>query len=72
MMHVQGTDRRQSMKIVVAIDGSPPAALRRSLAELGYVEGRNVVYEGRWAEAKGGRARELVGGCSAHEAECYQ
>ncbi|MGQ0523134.1 MAG: ABC transporter substrate-binding protein [Betaproteobacteria bacterium] len=41
-------------------DGAPPAALRRSLAELGYVEGRNVVYEGRWAEAKGGRDRELA------------
>jgi len=35
-------------------DGLPPAALRQGLAELGYVEGRNVVYEGRWAEDKSG------------------
>ena len=33
-------------------DGSPPAALRQALAELGYVEGRSVLYEGRWAEGK--------------------
>lgn len=33
-------------------NGLPPAALRDSLAAVGYVEGRNVVYEGRWAEGK--------------------
>jgi len=46
-------------------DGAPPIALRRALAELGYVDGRNVTYVGRWAESKSERllgfAAELVG-----------
>ena len=46
-------------------DGAPPAALRQALADLGYVEGRNVTFTGRWAEANGerlpGLAAELVG-----------
>lgn len=46
-------------------DGKPPVALRLALADLGYVEGRNVDYVGRWAEAKRDRlpalAAELVG-----------
>ena len=33
-------------------DGLPPAALRKALAALGYVEGKNVAYAGRWAEGK--------------------
>jgi putative ABC transport system substrate-binding protein len=41
-------------------NGLPPAALRQRLAELGYVEGRNVVYEGRWAEGKLARLPELA------------
>jgi putative ABC transport system substrate-binding protein len=45
-------------------DGAPPAALRQALAELGYIEGRNVTYVGRWAEATRERlpalANELV------------
>jgi len=41
-------------------DGLPPTALRQGLAGLGYVEGRNVVYEGRWAEGKLGRLPELA------------
>ena len=32
-------------------DGAPPAALRQALAELGYSEGKNVTYIGRWAES---------------------
>jgi putative ABC transport system substrate-binding protein len=46
-------------------DGAPPAALRQALQELGYVDGRNVTYAGRWAEARTERlpalAAELVG-----------
>ena len=46
-------------------DGAPPLALRQALQELGYVEQRNVVYFGRWAEAHQdqlpGLAVELVG-----------
>jgi putative tryptophan/tyrosine transport system substrate-binding protein len=45
-------------------DGAPPVALRQALQSLGYVESRNVVYVGRWAEAKQERlpalAAELV------------
>ncbi len=45
-------------------DGAPPAALRQALQELGYVEGKNVTYAGRFAEAKRerlpGLAAELV------------
>ena len=32
-------------------DGATPAALRHALAELGYIEGKNVTYVGRWAES---------------------
>jgi putative ABC transport system substrate-binding protein len=46
-------------------DSAPPAALRQALDELGYVDGKNVTYTGRWAEAKAerlpGLAAELVG-----------
>ncbi len=46
-------------------DGAPPPALRQALQDLGYVEGKNVTYFGRWAEAKRDRlpglAAELVG-----------
>ncbi|MBI2205718.1 MAG: ABC transporter substrate-binding protein [Candidatus Rokubacteria bacterium] len=45
-------------------DGAPPRPLRDGLRELGYVEGQNVVYEARFAEAKAerlpGLAAELV------------
>ena len=45
-------------------DGAPPAALRQALQELGYVEGKNVNYAGRFAEARRDRlpglAAELV------------
>jgi putative ABC transport system substrate-binding protein len=46
-------------------DGAPSAALRRALDDLGYVEGKNVTYAGRWAEGNterlAGLAAELVG-----------
>ena len=45
-------------------DGAPPAALRQALQALGYVDGKDVTYVGRWAEAKRerlpGLAAELV------------
>ena len=45
-------------------DGAPPQSLRKALTELGYVEPQNVVYVGRWADAKQDRlpalAAELV------------
>ena len=42
------------------LDGLPPDALRQGLAELGYVEGRNVAYEGRWGEGKAASLRGLA------------
>ena len=46
-------------------DGAPPLPLRQALTELGYVDQQNVVYLGRWAEARQDRlpalAAELVG-----------
>ena len=42
-------------------DSSVPAPLRKALAELGYVEGKNVSYTGRWADAKMERLPELAG-----------
>ena len=33
-------------------DGALPATLRRALRDLGYVEGKNIAYVGRWADAK--------------------
>ncbi|HET7197874.1 MAG TPA: ABC transporter substrate-binding protein, partial [Burkholderiales bacterium] len=42
-------------------NGLPPAPLRRGLAGLGYVEGRDVVYYGRWADAKFDRLGALAG-----------
>ena len=45
-------------------DGAPPASLRAALRDLGYVEGQNISYMGRWADAKQERlpalAAELV------------
>jgi putative ABC transport system substrate-binding protein len=45
-------------------DGAPPRPLREALQELGYVQPQNVVYLGRWADAKQDRlpvlAAELV------------
>ena len=46
-------------------DGAPSAALRQALAELGYVDGKNLTITSRWAEAKSERlpryASELIG-----------
>jgi len=40
-------------------DGAPPLVLRQALQELGYVEGRNISYVGRWADAKQDRLAGL-------------
>jgi putative ABC transport system substrate-binding protein len=46
-------------------DGNPPAAFVQALGRLGYIDGKNVTYVGRWAETKyerlPGMASELVG-----------
>jgi putative tryptophan/tyrosine transport system substrate-binding protein len=41
-------------------DGALPASLRQALRDLGYVEGKNIAYTGRWADAKLGRLPELA------------
>ena len=41
-------------------DGAPPRALRQALAELGYVDGKNVMYLGRWAESKFDKLPQLA------------
>jgi putative tryptophan/tyrosine transport system substrate-binding protein len=41
-------------------DGLVPAPLRKALADLGYVDGKNVTYEARWAEANLSRLPELA------------
>ena len=41
-------------------DGAPPRPLREALRELGYVEGQNIAYEARFAEAKFERLPELA------------
>jgi putative ABC transport system substrate-binding protein len=41
-------------------DGALPASLRQALRDLGYVEGKNIAYTGRWADAKLERLPELA------------
>jgi len=42
-------------------DGSIPAPLRGELQALGYAEGKDIAYEGRWAEGRNERLRALAG-----------
>jgi len=41
-------------------DGAPPVTLRKELEALGYTEGKNIVYEGRWSHGQNQRLRELA------------
>ncbi|TMH66632.1 MAG: hypothetical protein E6H48_10825 [Betaproteobacteria bacterium] len=41
-------------------DGAPPAALRNQLQALGFEQGKDIVYEGRWAEARNARLPALA------------
>jgi ABC-type uncharacterized transport system substrate-binding protein len=41
-------------------DGAPPRAFRETLRGLGYVEGQNITYEARFAEAKFERLPEMA------------
>ncbi|MEO6409551.1 MAG: ABC transporter substrate-binding protein [Burkholderiaceae bacterium] len=41
-------------------DGAAPAPLRRALQALGYTEGTDIVYEGRWAESHNERLDRLA------------
>lgn len=41
-------------------DGAPPGALRQALRELGYIDGENATYLGRWAEAENDRLPTLA------------
>jgi putative ABC transport system substrate-binding protein len=41
-------------------DGAPPDGLRQALKDLGYADGTNIAFVGRWAEGKGRRLPELA------------
>ena len=41
-------------------DGALPVVLRQALKELGYVDGKDISYVGRWADAKGDRLPRLA------------
>ena len=41
-------------------DGAAPAPLREELRALGFAEGRDITYEGRWGEGRNERLRELA------------
>ena len=41
-------------------DGAPPVALRKALQALGYTEGKDIAYEGRWAEVRNERLQGLA------------
>src|SRR5262245_62549380 len=59
---------QQSIPVIGFLSGASPgdlmrgrlAALRQALAEAGYVEGRNVTIEYRWAEGRFDRLPELA------------
>src|SRR5215813_8442535 len=59
--------QQRAMPVVGFLNGTSPAgygrflsAFRQGLSETGYVEGRNVVFEYRWAEGHYDRLPDLV------------
>jgi ABC-type uncharacterized transport system substrate-binding protein len=40
--------------------GSQPGSFMRALRDLGYIEGRNIVFDRRWAEGKNERYSDLA------------
>ena len=61
---VNAQEQRKIPRIGVLRTGSPPDplidALRQGLRELGYIEGKNVLLEYRWADGKNERLAELA------------
>jgi putative ABC transport system substrate-binding protein len=50
-------------RVGVLFQGSPPTipiALTRTLRDAGYIEGRNIVFDWRWAEGKNERYSSLA------------
>src|SRR5258705_4962722 len=41
-------------------DGATPAPLRKELQALGFSEGKDIIYEGRWGETRNDRLPTLV------------
>jgi putative ABC transport system substrate-binding protein len=41
-------------------DGAPPAPLREAIQSLGFAEGRDITYEGRWSEGRNERLGEFA------------
>ena len=50
-------------------DGAVPAPLREQLQALGYAEGKVITYEGRWAEGRNERLRELAAELISHKVD---
>jgi len=50
-------------------DGAAPAPLREQLQALGFAEGKDVAYEGRWGEGRNERLRELAADLFSHKVD---
>ena len=50
-------------------DGAAPAPLREQLQALGFAEGKDVTYEGRWGEGRNERLRELAADLFSHKVD---
>jgi len=53
-------------------ENPPWDALLHKLRELGYVEGRNLVFEGRWAEGDAGKLPGAGGRTRPGQGRCYR